>query len=259
LGITRKGVVHKINIWALPKPNFSNQRDLHQDRTVDVIELFNQLKKRIKMQSSQGVTLLELTIVISVLLIAFILINPYTFTSWFYKGADASHFNIDTLTVFNKIETLAEHGGRIEIAATHDMTLSNDFGVWRIFAYDFPTGGPPSRVAIQKDGGPISFLANYIQELTDPIRPGFEVTYRDQDQSITTVTENIFIIDVKLSFWKDPSIFGAETSFSFDSTTHLLQTDVGPTGFPPAPENLHSHWWVPPKTIGGPPGGDFHK
>jgi hypothetical protein len=168
------------------------------------------------MKNNKGFALLETAIAVFLLAIFIVLINPGHFIKLFNLSKDRIVIEQTALEIFHKFEIITSKECTVLIANTYDTTLLNNDGTYKLFAYNYPDGQAPFKIAIVKDSQAALYIAEDIALLASPDRPGLEFKYRGQDGLETSATANIEVIDLKLTFKKNDKTFEFSNSFSME-------------------------------------------
>ena len=208
-------------------------------------------------RNNHGMSLLELGVIVAVLSLIVWTIDLLPIQNLFQKSNEAVQRQIEAQATILEIETLFETNGIIMTANANDITFSTDDGIYQIFAEDFVAGAPPYKIAFKKDDDQAYHTAEGVSKLTGPDRPGLEFTYRSQNGDETTVTGDMRMVDVRLTFNVGVGTMFYETTLKLYPTTIILQTDVGPHGLVEPPFNIQPYFKYGPPPGNRPAGGDF--
>lgn len=170
----------------------------------------------------KGFSLIELTVFLVIFGILMYFLNPFSFVQVFSKNSDSVSFEQTGRAVFTKFSQLTRDSASVEDCSSDSITLNTESGTYHFYVKGSLNDSPPYPLVFQKNGGSESILAEGIAKLSTPDRKGFEVTCRTKEGDVATATQDIAIIDIKLSFAKEKNTFSTHSSFHLDSKDKVI-------------------------------------
>jgi prepilin-type N-terminal cleavage/methylation domain-containing protein len=183
-----------------------------------IVEYLTKKKKPI-MTDSNGVTLLELVIVIVIMGIMAFLIMPIISTSTrsYLSINNSVTASIDVISFFAHLDPLFKNNATIIAAGNNQVTFISGTDTYNIFLTNYPGTGPYT-VALKKNSDPAYNLISNIADISDPVGPGLEFYYYDQQVSTTNVTANILAVQTRITVDDSPANRSFRTAWSLGDT-----------------------------------------